>query len=73
MTLITHPSNRLVPHRAAYDLDYRRLFEAASETGTFVEVDGAYLIDDVPNDQRARLRWVLEAYRSGKIPLKPLP
>lgn len=39
----------------------------------FVEVDGAYLIDDVPNDQRARLRWVLEAYRSGKIPLKPSP
>lgn len=41
VTLITHPSNRLVPHRAAYDLDYGRLFEAAFETGTFVEVDGA--------------------------------
>jgi hypothetical protein len=39
----------------------------------FVEVDGAYLIDDVPNTQRTRLRWVLEAYRSGKIPLKPSP
>ncbi len=39
----------------------------------FVEVDGAYLIDDVPNEQRTRLRWVLEAYRTGKIPLKPSP
>jgi hypothetical protein len=34
----------------------------------FVAVDGAYLIDDVPNEQRARLRWVLEAYRAGKLP-----
>jgi hypothetical protein len=33
----------------------------------FVEIDGRYLIDDVPNDVRTRLRWVLEAYRSGKI------
>ena len=41
VTLITHPSNRLVPHRAGYDLDYDRLFEAAVETGTFVEIDGA--------------------------------
>ena len=39
----------------------------------FVEVDGAYLIDDVPNEQRTRLRWVLEAYRTGQIPLKPSP
>lgn len=34
----------------------------------FVEVEGRYLIDDVPNDQRTRLRWILEAYRSGKLP-----
>jgi len=33
----------------------------------FVEVDGRYLIDDVPNDTRTSLRWVLEAYRSGKL------
>lgn len=33
----------------------------------FVEIEGRYLIDDVPNDVRTRLRWVLEAYRSGKI------
>jgi len=41
VTLITHPSNRLVSYRAGYDLDYDQLFEAASETGTFVEIDGA--------------------------------
>ena len=34
----------------------------------FVEVEGRYLIDDVPNDQRTRLRWILEAYRSGRLP-----
>jgi hypothetical protein len=33
----------------------------------FVEVDGRYLLDDVPNDERTRLRWVLEAYRAGRI------
>lgn len=39
----------------------------------FVQVDGTYLIDDVPNEQRTRLRWVLEAYRTGKIPATPSP
>jgi hypothetical protein len=34
----------------------------------FVEIEGRYLLDDVPNDARTQLRWVLEAYRSGKIP-----
>jgi hypothetical protein len=34
----------------------------------FVEVEGRYLVDDVPNDERTSLRWVLEAYRSGKLP-----
>ncbi len=33
----------------------------------FVEVEGRYLVDDVPNDARTSLRWVLEAYRSGKL------
>lgn len=41
VTLITHPTNRLVPHRAGYDLDYDRLFAAAAETGTLLEIDGA--------------------------------
>lgn len=38
---ITHPTNRLVPGRKGYDLDYDRLFEAAAETGSIVEIDGA--------------------------------
>ena len=41
VTLITHPTNRLVPYRAGYDLDYDRLFGVAVETRTIVEVDGA--------------------------------
>jgi len=41
VTMITHPTNRLVPNRAGYDLDYDRLFAAAVETGTIVEIDGA--------------------------------
>lgn len=41
VTMITHPTNRLVPHRAGYDLDYDRLFEIAVETQTVVEIDGS--------------------------------
>jgi len=41
VTLITHPSNRIVPSRPGYDLDYDRLFAMAVETGTVVEIDGA--------------------------------
>jgi DNA polymerase (family X) len=41
VTIITHPSNRLVPTRRGYDLDYDRLFEIAVETGTVLEIDGA--------------------------------
>jgi DNA polymerase (family X) len=41
VTLITHPTNRLVPSRPGYDLDYDRLFEHAVRTQTVVEIDGA--------------------------------
>ena len=34
----------------------------------FVEIEGRFLIDDVPNETRNNLRDVLEAYRSGKLP-----
>jgi len=34
----------------------------------FVDIEGRCLLDDVPNDERTGLRWVLEAYRAGKIP-----
>ena len=41
VTLITHPTNRVVPGRRGYDLDYDRLFGLAVETGTVVEIDGS--------------------------------
>jgi DNA polymerase (family 10) len=41
VAVITHPTNRLIPHRRGYDLDYERIFTAAAETGTVVEIDGA--------------------------------
>jgi DNA polymerase (family 10) len=41
VTVITHPTNRLLPSRLGYALDYDRVFEAAVDTGTFLEIDGA--------------------------------
>lgn len=41
VTMITHPTNRLLPNRAGYEIDYDRLFEAAVATRTVVEVDGS--------------------------------
>jgi DNA polymerase (family 10) len=41
VTLITHPTNRIVPTRPGYDLDYDRLFEMAVASGTVVEIDGS--------------------------------
>ena len=41
VTLITHPTNRIVPSRRGYDLDYGRLFDMAVETATVLEIDGA--------------------------------
>jgi DNA polymerase (family 10) len=41
VTAITHPTNRLIPYRRGYDLNYDRLFAAAVETSTVVEIDGA--------------------------------
>ena len=40
VSVITHPTNRLVPSRPGYELDYDRLFATAVETGTMVEIDG---------------------------------
>ncbi len=50
VTLITHPTNRLVPNRPAYELDYARLFDLAVETGTIVEIDGAPAHLDLDGD-----------------------
>ena len=41
VTLITHPTNRVLPHRPGYKLDYDRLFATAVETGSFMEIDGS--------------------------------
>jgi len=41
VNVITHPANRSPGAREGYDLDYDRLFGAAVETGTAMEVDGA--------------------------------
>jgi DNA polymerase (family X) len=41
VTLITHPTNRIIPYRRGYELDWDRLFAVAIETRTAVEIDGA--------------------------------
>jgi DNA polymerase (family 10) len=41
VNVITHPSNQLVGRRAGYPLDYERIYEAAVDTGTALEIDGA--------------------------------
>jgi len=41
VNVITHPTNRVLPYRSGYKLDYDQLFETARETGTILEVDGA--------------------------------
>ncbi len=64
------PENRLVAEIA---IDKHRLLIWKQRDGAFagqffVEVDGRYLMDDVPNEVRNQLRLVLQAYRSGKLP-----
>jgi DNA polymerase (family 10) len=41
VNVITHPANRSPAFSPGYDLDYERLFDAAVQTGTAMEVDGA--------------------------------
>ncbi|MEO6237148.1 MAG: PHP domain-containing protein [Vicinamibacterales bacterium] len=41
VSVITHPANQLVGRRAGYDLDYDAIYEAAAESGTALEIDGA--------------------------------
>ena len=41
VTIITHPTNRLIPYRRGYELDYDLLFANAVETHTVIEIDGA--------------------------------
>jgi DNA polymerase (family 10) len=41
VSVITHPQNQIVGHRDPYDLDFAAVYEAAAETGTILEIDGA--------------------------------
>jgi len=41
VNIITHPANRSPAVSDGYELDFERLFEAAVETGTAMEVDGS--------------------------------
>jgi len=41
VNVITHPANQLVGRRPGYDMDYAAIYEAAAETGTALEIDGA--------------------------------
>ena len=41
VNVITHPANRTPAQSPGYALDFDRLFSAAAETGTALEIDGA--------------------------------
>jgi DNA polymerase (family 10) len=41
VNIITHPANRSPAVSPGYDLDFDRMFAAAAETGTALEIDGA--------------------------------
>ena len=53
VNVLCHPANRLVGHSDGYALDFDALYEAAAETGTALEVDGAPMHMDLDGD-RAR-------------------
>jgi DNA polymerase (family 10) len=50
VSVITHPQNQLVGHRTGYDMDYPAIYEAAAETGTVLEIDGAPTHLDLDGD-----------------------
>ena len=41
VNVITHPANRSPAQSTGYDVDFDRLFEAAADSGTAMEIDGA--------------------------------
>ncbi|MGQ0510925.1 MAG: hypothetical protein ACT4P9_09955 [Betaproteobacteria bacterium] len=69
------PANRLLAE-VAIDRHRLLIWELRGAAGQpshlagqyFIEVDGKYLLNDVPSPARAQLRRVLEAYRSGRLP-----
>jgi len=69
------PANRLLAE-VAIDRHRLLIWELRGPPGSpshlagqyFIEVDGKFLLNDVPSPTRVQLRHVLEAYRSGKLP-----
>jgi len=59
VSVITHPANQLVGRRPGYDMDYPAIYQAAAETGTALEIDGAPAHLDL-SGERAR-----EAVQAG--------
>lgn len=55
VSVITHPTNRVIPNRRGYELNYDELFDLAIQTKTIVEIDGApaHLDLDGPLARRA--------------------
>jgi DNA polymerase (family X) len=43
VSIVTHPLNQIVGRRGGYPLDYAAVYQAAAETGTALEIDGAPL------------------------------
>ena len=65
-----YPENRLLAEIAIGR--HRLLIWELKSTGQlagqyFVEVEGRYLMNDMPGEERTMLRRVLEAWRAGKI------
>jgi len=69
------PANRLLAE-VAIDRHRLLIWELRGATGApshlagqyFIEVEGKYMLNDVPGPTRSQLRRVLEAYRSGRLP-----
>ena len=53
VNILCHPANQLVGHFDGYDLDFEAMFDAAVESGTALEIDGAPSHMDL-DGQRAR-------------------
>ena len=69
------PANRIAAELAigAHSLLVWHLREANRYAGQyFVRIEGKVLMDDAPNAERAKLRRLLEAIRTGRLPL-PAP
>jgi DNA polymerase (family 10) len=50
VSIISHPGNRIVGRRAPYPLNFPAIYEAAAETGTALEIDGAPLHLDLDGE-----------------------